>query len=112
MSQGIFHIKFKANTQDFGEGLIVIKNGSVNGGDPNFLYRGSVPDTSGAFTSEFHISQWKPGNTDVFGSTGSYVLNARGEIDYERGTFSLEGSPRDKPNFSLRAVGQKVADTM
>lgn len=112
MSQGIFHVKFKANTQDFGEGLIVVKNGTVNGGDANYLYQGSVPDTSGEFTSEFNVSPWQPGNTHVFGGTGGYVLKARGVIDYEKGTFNLEGSPQGQPQLTLKAIGRKVADTI
>ncbi|GAO92639.1 hypothetical protein PSA5_08000 [Pseudomonas syringae pv. actinidiae] len=43
MSQGIFHVKFKANTQDFGEGLVVVKSGAANGGDENYLYQGAIP---------------------------------------------------------------------
>ncbi|OSN59131.1 hypothetical protein BV349_05421 [Pseudomonas syringae pv. actinidiae] len=67
MSQGIFHVKFKANTQDFGEGLVVVKSGAANGGDENYLYQGAIPSVSGEFTSDFEVSQWQAGNTDVFG---------------------------------------------
>lgn len=112
MSQGIFHIKFKANTQDFGEGLLVIKDGAVNGGDNNYLYQGSVPHASGQFTSDFRISQWEPGNPDVFGGQGGYVLSAQGVIDYEKGTFSLQGSPQGQPQFHLQATGKKIADAV
>ncbi|HCF3932607.1 TPA: hypothetical protein NID52_001002, partial [Pseudomonas aeruginosa] len=36
MSQGIFHVQFKSNLQDSGQGLVVIKNGSINGGDDHY----------------------------------------------------------------------------
>ncbi|AQL37441.1 MULTISPECIES: GrlR family regulatory protein [Pseudomonas syringae group] len=112
MSQGIFHVKFKANTQDFGEGLVVVKSGAANGGDENYLYQGAIPSVSGEFTSDFEVSQWQAGNTDVFGGSGGFVLKARGVINYENGTFSLQGSPEGKPEFTLEAIGRKVAETI
>ncbi|WP_315809285.1 hypothetical protein [Pseudomonas sp. C9-3] len=39
MSQGIFHVFFRSNLPDQGEGLVVIKDRTVNGGDDHFLYR-------------------------------------------------------------------------
>ena len=38
MSQGIYYVEFRSNTGDSGTGVIVIKDGKVNGGDPHFLY--------------------------------------------------------------------------
>ena len=75
MSQGVFHVALRANTQDFGEGLVVVKDGCVNGGDDNFLCQcNSFPTESWAFRAEIRVSQWRKSNTHVFGGTGDFVL--------------------------------------
>jgi len=30
MTSGIFHVEFRASTGDFGDGLVVVKDGAVN----------------------------------------------------------------------------------
>lgn len=84
MSQGIFYVKFTANTGDYGDGIIVVKDGSANGGDLHYLYRGKVPKISGEVQSKFTISKWKSGNTNVVGIV-NYVLEVKGAAHYEEG---------------------------
>jgi ribosomal protein L21E len=40
MSSRIFHIDFRASTGDYGDGLVIVKDGAVNGGAPHYLYQG------------------------------------------------------------------------
>ena len=40
MASGIFHVDFRAGTGDYGDGLVVVKDGSVNGGDLTFCIKG------------------------------------------------------------------------
>lgn len=110
MSQGVFFVKFESNIRDFGDGLVFIKDGSVNGCDPHFLYQGSIPRESGSFKSQITVQPWRAGNTHVFGGTGSYILEAEGTIDYERGEFSLQGHKKDEPGLKLTAKGTRLGD--
>lgn len=73
MSQGVFEVHFRSNIQDFGSGLVFIKDGSVNGSDANFLYQGKIPAESGEFKTQINVQQWQAGNTHVFGGTGGFV---------------------------------------
>ncbi|MGA5585617.1 GrlR family regulatory protein [Pseudomonas siliginis] len=109
MSNGIFAVEFRSNLPDNGTGVIVIKDGSVNGGDENFLYRGHVPTTSGRFSGQFQVSKWKDGTTSVTGFD-NYTLEATGEINYESGEVSLNGSVAGHPGSRLELTGRKIAD--
>ena len=109
MSQGIFYVKFKANTGDYGDGIVVVKDGSANGGGAHYLYRGKVPAHSGEFQSQFTISKWKSGNTNVVG-IDNYVLEAKGAVDYEGGKLQLDGVVVGQPQLKMTIVGQKIAD--
>lgn len=107
MSNGIFAVQFKTNLPDNGTGVVVIKDGSVNGGDDNFLYQGHVPATSGKFSGPFQISKWKDGTTSVTG-IDNYTLEATGEIDYEKGTISLTGTVAGNSSVRLDLTGKKL----
>ncbi|MFJ7106761.1 GrlR family regulatory protein [Pseudomonas sp. NPDC098740] len=108
MSNGIFEVNFRSNRPDHGGGLVVIKDGSVNGGDANYLYQGKVPPTSGQFSGQFQVSMWRPGNTNVAG-IDNYVLDATGEINYESGSISLTGSVVNTPSVRITLTGRKIA---
>ncbi|MFI8431010.1 GrlR family regulatory protein [Pseudomonas sp. NPDC078863] len=108
MSNGIFSVTFRSNRPDHGDGLVIIKDGTVNGGDPNYLYQGEVPTSSGAFTGQFKVSMWRAGNTNVAG-IDNYILNAKGNIDYEDGTVSLSGTVEGAPNIQITLQGKRVA---
>lgn len=107
MSNGIYEVRFKSNRPDSGGGLVVIKDGSVNGGDANYLYQGSVPTQSGKFSGQFKVSMWKPGNTNVTGHD-NYTLDATGEINYESGTISLTGTVAGDPRVRVELAGKKI----
>jgi hypothetical protein len=109
MSQGIFHVDFKASTGDYGDGLIVVKDGAVNGGDANYLYRGTIPKVSGPFESKFIINKWRNGNTNVVG-IDNYELEASGSVDYEGGTFALKGSVVGQPQLTIDIMGKRISD--
>lgn len=108
MSNGIFEVSFSSNRPDNGEGLIVVKDGAVNGGDPNYLYQGRVPTVSGQFSERFQVSMWRPGNTNVAG-IDNYALDATGEINYEQGTVSLTGTVVGAPQVRISLQGRKIA---
>lgn len=111
MSHGIFEVQFRSNRPDNGEGLIVVKDGAVNGGDANYLYQGEVPTASGPFSSQFTVSMWRPGNTNVTG-LDNYVLEATGNINYEAGSIELEGSVVGAPQIKISLSGRKIKDAV
>jgi hypothetical protein len=108
MSNGIFEVNFRSNRPDSGEGLVVIKDGSVNGGDANYLYQGSVPTISGRFSEKFQVSMWQPGNTNITG-LDNYILDATGEINYEKGSISLTGTVVGDASIRVDLTGRKIA---
>ncbi|WWL46007.1 GrlR family regulatory protein [Pseudomonas parakoreensis] len=111
MTHGIFHVDFRASTGDYGDGLVVVKDGAVNGGDPHYLYQGTVPNISGAFQSQFKVTKWRDGNTNVLG-IDNYILDAKGFVDYEKGLLELQGSVVGAPNLTIQLKGKKIKDAI
>lgn len=111
MASGIFSVNFKSSTGDNGEGLLVVKDGTVNGGDPHYIYQGKVPNESGSFDSEFTVKKWREGNTNITG-IDNYTLLARGNIDYEAGTVELNGSVAGAEQIKVSLRGKKLVNAL
>ena len=107
MDNGIYEVNFRASTQDFGSVLIVIKDGSVNGGDAHFLYRGTLTGTDAGVTASISVEQWKAGNRSVVGIT-NYKVEFKGTI--ANGQLKLSGNVTDHPQLALTVTGRKVAE--
>lgn len=109
MSQGIFHVQFKSNLQDSGQGLVVIKNGSINGGDDHYLYRGAAPQKTGPFTGKLHVNKWRGGNRTVV-NIDNFELDVNGKIDFEAGQLDLVGTVTGQPQLQIQIIGRRVGD--
>ncbi|MDH1011561.1 hypothetical protein N5C80_22765 [Pseudomonas nicosulfuronedens] len=111
MSQGIFHVHFRSSIGDHGEGLVVVTDGHVNGGDQHFLYQGVLPTSSGAVATQITVSKWRAGNTSVV-RIDNYLLDTTGHVDYENGALHLKGVVTGHPNLTINIEGRKVADAV
>lgn len=111
MASGIFHVDFQASTGDHGDGLVVVKDGAVNGGDSHYLYQGTVPAETGPFESLFTVGKWRDGNRNVVG-VDNYTLLAKGNVNYEAGTIELQGAVAGAPQLTIRLKGTKIRDAL
>ncbi|MBD9675510.1 hypothetical protein IB274_02305 [Pseudomonas sp. PDM18] len=111
MSQGIFHVQFRSSIGDHGDGLVVITDGHVNGGDAHFLYQGIIPAATGEVSARLTVSKWRGGNTSVV-KIDNYALDVKGHVDYENGTLNLNGTVVGHSNLTIGIEGRKVANTV
>jgi T3SS negative regulator,GrlR len=58
MQDGIYHVRFSSSVGSSGEGLVVIKQGSVNGGDGGYLYIGQLIASGGTLSGRLNIKRW------------------------------------------------------
>ncbi len=104
MLDGIFHVRFSSNTQDFGEGIAVFKAGSVNGGDHGYIYKGHIKGSS----ANLSIEQWNRAVPSVFGPLGNFTLDLT--LTSETGeNFTATGSVNGKPGLQINITGRKVS---
>ena len=111
MASGIFHVDFRASAGDYGDGLVVVKDGAINGGDSHYLYQGQLPTESGPFESQFTVGKWREGNTNVVGFD-NFTLLAKGNINYEAGILELQGSVVGAPQLTIQLKGKKIQDAV
>jgi T3SS negative regulator,GrlR len=107
MQDGIYHVSFATSPAVSGEGLVVVKQGTVNGGDAGYLYIGSLLDTGGAVAGQLKISRWKVGHVSVFGPLDNFELQLNGQIT--QGGFTVKGGTASMPGVSITIVGRHLA---
>lgn len=110
MSNGIFEVNFRSSTHDFGGGLIVIKDGSVNGGDAHFLYRGTFSESGGTAKAVINVDKWKSGNTSIV-NIDHFQIEFTGSIDFDAGALNLSGHVSNNPTLVIAVRGKKIGET-
>lgn len=112
MTSGIYHVTFSGSpSHNSGEGLAVIKDGKVNGGDLGYLYRGSFRETGSSVSARLNISQWKPGYTSVFGNFTNFDLELEGSMADGGSSFSVQGRVVQHQSFQITIRGRRIGDT-
>jgi hypothetical protein len=109
MSNGIFEVNFKSSMQDFGSGLIVIKDGSVNGGDAHFLYRGTIDESGKNALVMINVDKWRAGNTSIV-NIDNFQIIFTGSIDFTAGSLNLSGHVSGQPATVITVSGRKIGD--
>lgn len=107
MQNGIYHVRF-ASDQDSGEGLAVIQNGTVNGGDNGYLYLGRLHVVGNTLSGLLEIKRWNAAVPSVFGPLGNFKLLLTGS--FSGATFEANGSVEQRPQLTIKISGNKISD--
>jgi T3SS negative regulator,GrlR len=109
MKDGIYHVKFASTMGAAGEGLVVVKDGSVNGGDAGYLYQGALaPDAAGQLQGQLQVHRWNPGHVSVFGPLGNFALSLTGQAAND--SFTVSGGIPDRPGLNITIKGRLLAE--
>lgn len=105
MQDGIYHVRFSSSIGSSGEGLVVIKQGSVNGGDAGYLYIGRLDVNSETLSGHLNVKRWNAGHVSVFGSLDHFELQLSGKATTDS-SFSLAGGIPSQPGLTINIVGR------
>ena len=104
MKNGIYFVTFRSNLLEYGESIVVIRNGVVNGGNYICTYHGKVV----ANTIELLVVKHDRSKLDAFGSLDKYrlllVIKEDGDGYFLLGEM-LE-DPINKVEVNLKFIGQ------
>lgn len=110
MQDGIYHVSFSASTGDSGQGLVVIKDGAVNGGDYSHLYTGQLKKTGTSVTGRFNVKCWNPEGISVFGKIDNFDLDLRGQAN-SADSFTISGGIVSSPQHTIQIDGRFLSPT-
>ena len=95
MKDGIYFVRFSRDLQDFGEGIAVIKNNTVNGGDYVCTYRGKTAGNS----LDLQVTQHNPSVDTIFGNIETFIIQL--SITPSEDGYQLSGTVKDNSNLQI-----------
>lgn len=100
---GFYAARFSApSTGNFGEGLVIVGEGKLNGGDQGFLYRGSYYLTGPASLSgTLNVKRWNANVSSIFGNLSQFDLNLVGQVTAAT-AISIDGAVTQQPGMKIR----------
>lgn len=100
MIEAMWSARFRSNLGYQGDGLVVILNGKVMGGDSGFTYIGNCQVEKGVVTVTLKVKKYANpyGMVSVAGSD-DYQLTLSGKVDHDR--IILTGHPEGASNVRL-----------
>ncbi len=108
MISGIYLISFATNNNRFGEGILVVKEGSVNGGDLSYLYRGHFDYYGEDIKASIEVRHYRGPVNAVFGPLKQFNLTLSGKISGDN--FHVSGGIPNMPNATIMITGDRIAD--
>ena len=108
MKDGIYHVRFSSSVGAAGEGLAVVKDGSVNGGDAGYLYLGQLSDAGSGLSGQLQIKRWNTGHVSVFGPLDSFSLSLMGQAAND--SFTVTGGIPGQPSLKITIHGRILAN--
>ena len=113
MKPGIYHVKFSTPaSHNTGEGLAVLQDGKVNGGDSGYFYQGSYEVVDSKVTAKLHVERWNPVIPSIFGSFREFDLNLAGQTPSDFSLFYVEGRVIQFPQSRIMINGRRLADAI
>src|SRR5882757_9377553 len=106
MRDGIYHVRFSSNVGSTGEGLAVVRAGTVNGGDGGYVYVGHLESSDESLTGHLHVKRWNPGHVSVFGPLDHFDLALNGRSEPTTEDFSASGRVQNQPTLTISIAGR------
>lgn len=110
MQDGIYHVTFSSSMGAGGEGLAVVKNGAVNGGDVGYLYQGNLAATGDQVSGKLQVSRWNQNHVSVFGPLQRFDLALTGRTSAANDGFTVTGGIPNQPGLTITIRGRRLAN--
>jgi len=112
INPGIYRIRFSGGpSQNFGDGIGVFRDGTINGGDPGFVYRGSYEIRNGHISAKINIKRWNVIPNPIMNlSEYDLIVESRAHTDGVR--FSVEAQIQQQPNIRIQIDGERLEDAI
>ncbi|HCR2977940.1 TPA: negative regulator GrlR [Serratia marcescens] len=104
MKDGLYAVNFRSNLQDYGSGIVSVKDNAINGGDHGFYYQGKTVDNK----IKLLVKHYNPRVQSVFGNINNFYLNLE-VAEKGEGHYELSGSMEGQPQMILTVTAKLQA---
>jgi hypothetical protein len=104
---GIYQIRFSGGSAyNFGEGIGVLKDGAINGGDSGFVYHGSYRIEDSHVSAKISVKRLNPAVPNPIVNLPEYDLIVERCAHADGVRFLVEGYVRQQPNLRIQIEGK------
>ena len=95
MKDGIYRVTFDSNQNDYGFGIVTVRDGAINGGDHTCYYQGVLIGEK----VDLRVVTYNKNNTSVFGAIDKFNLDLT--CKEMNGGAVFDGSVFGRPDMKL-----------
>lgn len=107
IKDGLYVVSF-SSSDDHGTGVVVVKDGAVNGGDYAYTYQGHLVQQEGAVSSTLEVSRYNPTAQSIFGPVENFELELSGNVNGNR--FDMTGNVKGQPSHTINVAARHFKD--
>lgn len=82
--EGLWTAEFQSGVGGAGSGVVVVRNGTIMGGDAGYYYTGTYSVDDGKVQVALQIQRYREGHKSVFGPADNLRLTLSGSVDGSR----------------------------
>lgn len=98
MKDGIYFVTFSRDSQEYGEGVVVVQDNKINGGDYVCVFKGKVTGNKLAL----NVTQHNLSIATIFGNIQSFIMLLT--IEETENGYALSGYVENIPNLNVKAT--------
>lgn len=108
MIDGLWTVEFISTLNRSGQGVLVLNNGRLLGGDEGYYYSGSCHITGTKIEGNINVIRYDPKIISVFGDIDQFALSFSGDInDYH---LTVAAIIPNNPKSQIKIIGNKKED--
>ena len=109
MKDGIYHVSFSSKSQEVGQGIVVFKENSANGGDYGYTYSGTFSSEGEQIKSILTIKQWNASAVSIFGPLKEFSLELNGSFSFDN-SFLAHGHISGHSSAQITIRGKRISN--
>ncbi|MBW1616158.1 MAG: hypothetical protein JRJ49_06415 [Deltaproteobacteria bacterium] len=109
MYDGLWTVEFISTIQRYGNGVLVLNQNRLFGGDAGYYYSGKYDINDKKIEGDIHITRYDRNSVSVLGSISDFVLKMSGNI-IDENRFEAIGEIDNNPKACIQIIGTKKED--
>lgn len=106
--EGVYAAQFLSNTDQYGEGIVVVDGGRIHGGDLDHVYIGTYSLANNEFSANLDVSNHSGKFSSVLGPLMHYRLTLNGKVKKQQ-DITCRGKVEGRPDLAIKINLHKIS---
>ena len=106
--EGVYSAHFLSNANLYGEGIVVVDRGKIQGGDLDHVYIGNYSLANNEFSASLDVSNHSGNFSSVLGQLAQYRLTLNGKVKKQQ-DITCRGKVEGRPDLMIQVNLHKIS---